>query len=161
MKKCGSCKLVKDDSDFFVNKSRKDGKSPYCRPCTRAKAKEWYHSSPDRVSQIRGYQKRTRARNMKYLGDYLTTHPCVDCGESDPVVLEFDHVRGEKRAALSTMACNCNTLEVLNEEIAKCDVRCANCHRRKTAKERGWWAYDTQCGEELDQAFETLKVNRA
>jgi hypothetical protein len=64
---------------------------------------------------------------------YKATHPCVDCGETDPLVLDFDHVYGEKAFNLSA----CKTLAVgrVIEEIAKCDVRCANCHRRRTAQQ--------------------------
>jgi hypothetical protein len=81
-----------------------------------------------------------KTRNAQHLWDYLLTHPCVDCGEVDPVVLEFDHVRGEKVAALSDMAKRQFSLAKLDAEIAKCEVRCANCHKRKTAREQGWHA---------------------
>lgn len=66
---------------------------------------------------------------------YLSEHPCVDCGEPDPVVLDFDHVRGKKVACVSTMvrdSCSWNTIAA---EIQKCEVRCANCHRRKTHRD--------------------------
>jgi hypothetical protein len=52
---------------------------------------------------------------------------CVECGETDPLVLQFDHVRGVKsRNVTPTMS-----LDDLREEIEKCDVRCANCHTRR------------------------------
>ena len=70
----------------------------------------------------------------KLLMDYLVAHPCVDCGETDPVVLEFDHVRGKKISAVTKMMYNKASLEKLKAEIAKCDVRSANCHRRKTTQ---------------------------
>jgi len=65
-------------------------------------------------------------------------HPCVGCGETDPVVLEFDHVRGEKK--WNVAMCYGRSMESLVEEIAKCEIRCANCHRRRTAEHRGWHA---------------------
>ena len=57
---------------------------------------------------------------------------CVDCGISDPRVLEFDHVTGTKlrdvcHAALSSV-------EFAKAEAAKCELRCANCHRIKTVE---------------------------
>lgn len=82
------------------------------------------------------HNRRYRARNTKFLQDYLSNHICVDCGESDVVVLEFDHVRGKKLGNVSDLANTPVSLETLKKEVAKCEVRCANCHRRKTFKER-------------------------
>ncbi len=70
---------------------------------------------------------------------YLASHPCLDCGEADPIVLQFDHVRGEKSFVISRAPEMRVRLEKVVEEIAKCEVRCANCHTRKTARDRGWW----------------------
>ena len=74
-----------------------------------------------------------RARIREIIRTYLETHPCVDCGESDPIVLEFDH-RDEKEKAFNIGDGVARTYAVkrIMDEIAKCDVRCANCHRRKT-----------------------------
>lgn len=82
---------------------------------------------------------RSRARLRDALLEYLRTHPCVDCGESDPVVLDFDHVRGVKVFNISNAVRQCCSVETLLGEIAKCEVRCANCHRRRTAKVLGHW----------------------
>ncbi len=69
---------------------------------------------------------------------YLATHPCIDCGEADAVCLEFDHVRGPKRGNIGTMLGD-HSWETIEAEIAKCEVRCANCHRRRTAVAREWY----------------------
>jgi hypothetical protein len=64
---------------------------------------------------------------------------CVDCGESDPCVLDFDLTRGEKEGNISSMVGNGMNWQRIANEIAKCEIRCANCHRRKTARQCGWW----------------------
>ena len=64
---------------------------------------------------------------------YLRDHPCIDCGQSDPSVLDFDHVRGIKSAAISSMVRDVRSMDVIWSEVAKCEIRCANCHRRRTA----------------------------
>jgi len=59
--------------------------------------------------------------------------PCADCGVRYPYyVMDFDHVRGGKRFNVSEGAASQVTVENLLEEIAKCDVVCANCHRERT-----------------------------
>jgi hypothetical protein len=73
---------------------------------------------------------------------YLALHPCVDCGEADVVCLEFDHVRGRKVRSVALMV-NTHEWAVVEKEIAKCEVRCANCHRRKTARQRGYYRSST------------------
>lgn len=70
--------------------------------------------------------------------EYPKTHPCVDCGETHPAALEFDHVRGNKSRGITTMITTYPWASVM-KEMAKCVVRCANCHAKKTAKERGYY----------------------
>lgn len=90
------------------------------------------------------YLKKTKLRNQAIekenqiqLLKYFEAHPCIDCGEKDPVVLEFDHLE-QKDFSISILRRRRNWISVL-KEINKCVVRCANCHKRKTAKQFGWW----------------------
>lgn len=77
-------------------------------------------------------QHRNRMDNIAY----LQSHPCVDCDETDIRVLEYDHVRGEKIAELWLMVKRGNSLAIIEAERAKCEVRCANCHRRASHNNR-------------------------
>jgi len=58
----------------------------------------------------------------------------------DPVVLEFDHTADKKAAVAQLVAGGYSWCAIL-QEIAKCEVRCANCHRRITAKRGSWIRY--------------------
>lgn len=80
-----------------------------------------------------------RAKNFQLFVEYLATHPCTDCGESDPIVLEFDHLPGfEKKFNVSTAVTgSTRSWSAILAEIAKCEVVCANCHRRRTASRAG------------------------
>lgn len=80
---------------------------------------------------------RAQERNQRFVLDHLRRSPCVDCGERDPVVLEFDHV-GEKRAMVTRLA-TWSSLERLQEEIAQCEVRCVSCHRLRTLSAGPTW----------------------
>lgn len=65
----------------------------------------------------------------------------MDCGEKDPVVLEFDHIDpAAKSFEIGNMTRIGWGLERLLAEAEKCDVVCANCHRRRTAKQ--FWLDD-------------------
>ena len=77
----------------------------------------------------------SRRRNLLYLLGYLRETPCVDCGEQDPVVLDFDHI-GVKRSGVVQLAGRECSIPNLEREIAECEVRCANCHRRRTIVEQ-------------------------
>lgn len=71
------------------------------------------------------------ARNMAHMRDTMVRSGCVDCGVDDLLILEFDHVKG-KTASVPILGRGGCSLERLREEIARCEVRCANCHRRRT-----------------------------
>ena len=73
----------------------------------------------------------------RFVTEYLRSHPCVDCGNSDPYVLTFDHVMGTKKMNISQMVNQGYSLQALQTEIDKCEVRCGNCHMRVEKERRG------------------------
>jgi len=140
-KKCYSCKITKDVGDFNKNSCRKDKLNSICRECGKIRSKRFYqeHLIEHRKTTTRRKKRQVRL-NQAWKYDYLKTHPCVDCGETDPVVLEFDH-RGDKERLIGrSVALGCS-IETISKEVEKCDVRCANCHRRKTAKDFKHYAF--------------------
>lgn len=137
VKRCCTCKQVKPLTDFNRLRKANDGRQPSCRSCNSA-----YHAAnwSRHMQQIRDRNQRRRAENRAFIVDYLRSHPCVDCGEPDIVVLEFDHLRDKVRN-VSSLVHN-GELRRIVEEIAKCEVVCANCHRRRTARRGGWYRTD-------------------
>ena len=96
-------------------------------------AKQHYERNKDLIKErAKKFKEKARKRNREYVNSYLSEHPCIDCGISDIRVLEFDHVRGEKKAAISNLVSSAVSISKIEEEIEKCEVRCANCHRIKT-----------------------------
>jgi hypothetical protein len=71
-----------------------------------------------------------------FLVEFFRSHPCADCGETDPIILEFDHL-GNKEFAIAA-GIRGRSWQAVLDEIAKCDVVCANCHRRRTALRAGF-----------------------
>jgi hypothetical protein len=77
-----------------------------------------------------------KARNIQIVRE-AKNKPCADCGVPYPFyVMDFDH-RENKSFNLSMVAKRHYSEARLLEEIAKCDVVCANCHRERTAKRSG------------------------
>lgn len=111
---------------------------PYKDPADqRAACRRHYEANkPAYFKRSKRQKEVARVRNRGFIRTYLAVHPCVDCGESDPIVLEFGHVRGVKLYDVATMVQRHTSLRTIAAEIAKCDIRCANCHRRKTYFER-------------------------
>lgn len=107
-----------------------------CANCHRrvtARRAGWSRLAGDAEDPRRGFSAPVR-RNLRLVHGALASGRCVDCGEPDMLVLEFDHV-GEKRGQISTMVWNVG-LATLEAELARCEIRCCNCHRRVTAARR-------------------------
>ena len=156
LKFCIKCHVMKPITDFvFINRARGRRQS-WCRPCDAQYKRAWYAKNRERhIGKVRVGRVRLAAENQARTWAYLAEHPCVDCGETDPIVLEFDHVR-DKARNVSTMARGWTWLRIA-EEIAKCEVRCANCHRRKTAKERGYYERKRKLGLAEEAALYAFK----
>ncbi|WP_194763743.1 hypothetical protein [Microbacterium sp. UFMG61] len=74
-------------------------------------------------------QAAQRAESIEFITEYLRSHPCTDCGAADLRVLDFDHrPQAGKRDTVMQLVRNGFSLGVIAEELARCDVRCRNCH---------------------------------
>lgn len=134
---CRACGIAKPADAFALRDAATDWRSTLCRPCTAAYQHHWYEANRDVViARARLRKGRMVAENQIRMWTYLANHPCVDCGETDIVVLEFDHLR-DKRANVSRMVAGGFAWETIEAEIAKCEVRCVNCHLRRTARTVG------------------------
>ena len=135
-KKCHRCGEPKPADDFAWRQRAQGRRDSFCRPCRSAYGKEHYRANKQRyIDQAAIVKRRVLRQRTIYLIDYFQTHPCVDCGERDPIVLEFDHLR-DKSFAIG-QALHGYRWQTILDEIAKCEVVCANCHRRRTARRRG------------------------
>lgn len=138
MKVCSKCKTEKYEDDFHWRSREKQVRQSCCKTCKSGVDKASNSVDPARF-QARKHkaQNELRQRNRALLLDYLQGKKCADCPEFDPVVLDFDHQHG-KIANVSKLLTNSSWQRIL-KEIEKCEIRCANCHRRRTAKQFGWY----------------------
>lgn len=110
-KVCTKCRPPAQPIENFGWKDRLRGKRHAV--CTAVRSSNWYYQNQDRQKEnVKNNNQQYRQNVRDYMFEYLSTHPCRICGETD---------------------------EALIREIKKCSVVCANCHRRITAEDRGWY----------------------
>lgn len=94
--------------------------------------REWYHRNKEKhlVSH------RAKKKRLKEYISSLKNVPCTDCGiKYPPYIMDFDHLpKYEKKYNVGTLSSY--SVRVIDEEVKKCEVVCANCHRERTHKRR-------------------------
>lgn len=138
-RRCARCGIEKPIDEFGFKYRERGIRQSWCKPCYVEYKRLWYLENRDEhLAHVKEMRAISSQENQRRMWQYLASHPCVDCGERDPVVLQFDHLR-DKRCDISGMARGGFIWETISAEIAKCEVRCANCHTVKTAKVLGIW----------------------
>ena len=131
MRRCGRCHREKPFEEFAWRRKARGQRDNYCRPCRAVYKREHYAANRRRYIEPAQRRKKIVAANARVPRRFSSRTSCVDCGESDPVVLEFDHLR-DKEFGIAQGLRDRDWQSVL-DEMAKCEVVCANCHRRRTA----------------------------
>jgi hypothetical protein len=131
-KRCCTCHELKPLTEYNKRAKAKDGLQSRCRECSHT----WYEANKvEHKANTRKRNDRARLANWERMMQYLREHPCADCGERDVRVLDFDHrPGGQKFADVTRMVASSYSWERVASEIEKCDVRCANCHRKVTCE---------------------------
>lgn len=129
-KVCTKCGQTKALADF---NRRKNGYQSHCRECARAYIRQHYQAN-------RAYYREKNKRKLQRIFTLVRSakdKPCADCGQSYPYyVMDFDHREGEIKTTEVTRLISTHSIRRVQEEIAKCDVVCSNCHRVRTFKRR-------------------------
>lgn len=143
---CLKCGEKKGITEFNFKDKAKGRRNARCKECTRADIRAAYRKNRKYYLRYRAEYNRAKLRTrQEFLFSYLKDKACIDCGVKNPVVLHFDHVRGKKIGNISDMLFRRGrSMKVIFAEIAKCEIRCANCHAKKTAKEKGYYAFVKQ-----------------
>src|SRR2546430_2340923 len=139
LRACSVCHVAKPIGEYSIKNKRTGLRRTKCKACQRVYSKQHYRENRPAVLDRAARRNRDeRNRIAAYVLGYLREHPCMDCGTADLRVLDFDHRdRTDKVATVNSFIRSLDWVGIL-AEIAKCDVRCANCHRRRTAKQLGW-----------------------
>lgn len=134
MKKCNRCNQEKNDECFAWKVKSKGTKNSFCKECRNLYTQDHYKRNKQQYQvRIRKYDKKRKKELFDKLLLYLSDKSCKVCGESDIRVLEFDHRdRNEKEDSIyKLVSVGCSWKKILTE-IDKCDILCANCHKKRT-----------------------------
>ena len=144
-KECPKCKRKLEENDFNW-KSKNIKRAYYCKVCSRAYVQNHYNKNQKYYSdKARKRDLSLKQKYREYTLRYLQLHPCVDCGESNIIVLEFDHINPKTKIDdISNMVKNGMSFSKIIEEIKKCEVRCSNCHKIRTARLNNSWRHKTR-----------------
>jgi len=125
---CQKCKQTKDAESSFSKSSRhKDGYQNWCKDCVAKSNKVTYQNNKERYSK---YRDRGRARTKEWFDMYKKSLTCKNCGNEKWYMLEFHHRDPKtKDSSVADAVHHGWGLKRIKEEIEKCDVLCANCHR--------------------------------
>lgn len=145
MRTCTRCGMEKEPSNFFV-KDKKTGRlHTQCKQCYKDNRATFYAEHYAKYADL--YRSRARARRALIrselhdaMASYLRDKACTVCGENDIRVLDFDHINpSEKSIGVARAMTNGYKWKDIVAEINKCQILCANCHRKRTAENRGWY----------------------
>jgi hypothetical protein len=145
MRICTKCYQAKDESDYFV-KDKKTGRlHTQCKNCYKLHRKTYYAEHYSKYGDL--YRARAKIRRVlvqerlrSKMLEYLQNKSCSICGESDIRTFEFDHIDPTLKSFGIARAIGDGTKwEKIMAEIQKCRILCANCHKKHTASQFGWY----------------------
>ena len=134
MKRCSKCKERKPFDQFNKKASTKDGLNSWCKSCARADAKRYYRNNPEPYKERARLEGKTKAKQRIAECDQIKAAiGCQCCGESLLCVLDFHHLTGNSKGkddGMPVTRAAWKSRKCFLEELAKCIVVCANCHRK-------------------------------
>ena len=96
-KTCTKCFLQKPIEDFGWKDRTINKRHAVCKECTAKRSSDWYYAIKERQKgNVRINNKLYRQQARQFVLDYLVAHPCIQCGENDPRVLEVHHKRNKE-----------------------------------------------------------------
>lgn len=142
LKTCSECKKEKELTAFSFKDLLKRTRAHICRTCQLEVSKAHYRKNKENYKRRAvAFNQIATKRNKENVLNYLRVHPCTHCGEKDPIVLDFHHLKDKEHNVSAMISSNGMRWETIEKEIDKCIVLCANCHRRVTAKEQNTAKY--------------------
>jgi len=93
----------------------------------RACRRRWYAENKE---SEKTHIKRRKLEIRKWFWEYKARLKCIKCGEDHVSTIDFHHQIGKKEQAISKMVTDGYSIGKILTELEKCEVLCANCHRK-------------------------------
>ena len=136
-KTCCACKETKPESEYSFKYRERGIRTTKCRACTNKYSQKHYEKNKEvYIARAIKHNKRYIKQKKEFIMELKMSNPCLGCGETNPTVLEFDHINPkDKKGNIATMIRGGYSVGTILKEALKCQILCANCHRKKTAKD--------------------------
>lgn len=129
---CSTCKKSKELSEFSFKNKSKNIRSKKCKECTSEYSKAHYQKHQQiYIERAKKSKKKYAKRNTENVIEYLQDKYCSRCQIKDIEVLDFHHKDpNEKEYSVADMLTHGYSWKRIRKEIDKCEIVCANCHRK-------------------------------
>lgn len=141
---CRKCETELNLCEFYFRNKKENIRHDICKMCAKKNSidKKYYNNNKEEyLAKTKIRQEALLNENRIKLLEYQQLNPCVDCGNDNPIVLEFDHLIQEEKTINISLMLRDYKWDKIKKEIDKCEVVCANCHRIRTAKQLNWWKF--------------------
>lgn len=142
---CSKCHQNKQSSEYYVKNSATKLLHAQCKECYKSHRRTYYSQHYTKYGDE--YRARARVNRLKTreflhekILEYLKGKSCSICGQTDIRTFEFDHINPESKSfGIANGIRYGRKWDTILDEIAKCRVLCANCHKIHTANQRSWY----------------------
>lgn len=145
MKVCSKCDIAKDESEYFVKDGVAGRLHAQCKLCYKEHRKTYHaeHYRKYHEQYLKRAKKRRDVLRLEFRDNmlkYLSGKHCKICSEADIRTFEFDHIEpSSKKFNISQAVRLGYNWRDVEKEILKCRILCANCHKKHTAEQHGWY----------------------
>ena len=142
---CTKCEIIKSPSEFFVKDGSAGRLHTQCKACYKIHRRTYQDAHYAKYKEAYKLRAKIRRTDIKknlqmHMLDYLTDKYCIVCGEDDKRTLEFDHVDpSQKSFGIAKGITDGKGWKIILDEIGKCRILCANCHKKHTSSQNRWY----------------------